>query len=385
MAKGNILGVVSAKGGVGKTTIVANLGVALTKEFKRTVLAVDGNITAPNLALYLEIVRPPVTIHDVLKDDIPISHAILTHSTGLDVVPGSIRELKSIDTSGINSAIRSVSENYDIVLLDSGPSVGEDVISVLETSDELLIVTVPEFLIVATTYKTINLAKKLGKPIRGIILNMIRGEKYEMSKDDVEECVGLPVIGMIREDNKIRESQNHGLSVVEQYPKSRSSNEFKTISAGLIGEEYISGFVAKAKQLLSVWRDLLFEKEEPKIAGWKKKSEDLWAHDIKKSVVEKKSKPKIVEPAPKVRTVPITAPEPVTEFEPELEPEPEIVPEPETLHKFPKYKVRKRIESLEIAIDKLRKNYVDGLMTEPVYKDLKEKYTDELVKLKNLS
>jgi septum site-determining protein MinD len=164
---GTILGVASAKGGVGKTTIVANLGVALVKEFKRNVLAVDGNITAPNLALYLEMVRPPVTIYDVLKKNIPITHSIFTHNTGLDVVPGSIRELGTIETDNLRHAIRAVSDQYDLVLLDSGPSVGEDMISVLKASDELLIVTVPEFLIVATTYKTVNLARMLGKPIRG--------------------------------------------------------------------------------------------------------------------------------------------------------------------------------------------------------------------------
>ncbi len=76
MKKGNIVGVISAKGGVGKTTIVANLGVALVSEFGKKVLAVDGNITAPNLGLYLDIVRPPVTLHDVLKNQISITQSI---------------------------------------------------------------------------------------------------------------------------------------------------------------------------------------------------------------------------------------------------------------------------------------------------------------------
>ncbi len=341
MAKGSILGVVSAKGGVGKTTIVANLGVALVKDFKKNVLAVDGNITAPNLALYLEMVRPPVTIHDVLQDDVPISRAIFTHGSGLDVVPGNIRELQTIDADSINSAIRAVSDNYDLVFLDSGPGVGEDVISVLKASDELLIVTVPEFHIVATTYKTVNLARKLGKPIRGIILNKVRGKKYEMSKDDVEECVGLPVIGTIREDEKIRESVNHGLSVIEQYPKSRSSRGFKTLAASLTGG------------LFSLWKDRPFEKKMTKVDQWKRKGGELWASDIKEKVPKKKPKP--------VK---------------------EVRPEPELVEKPVRYTAKTRQKSIKAALAKLTKNYKDGLLAEPVYKDLRAKYTEELKKLK---
>ncbi len=360
MVKGNILGVVSAKGGVGKTTIVANLGVALAKEFKKKVLAVDGNITAPNLALYLEMVRPPVTIHDVLKKNVPISHAIFTHSSGLDVVPGSIRELQTVDASGIRNAIEPVSNRYDIVFFDSGPGTGEDVMSVLKASDELLIVTVPEFLIIATTYKTINLARELGKPIRGIILNKIRGKKYEMSKDDVEESLGFPVIGTIREDIKIRESLNHGLTVVEQYPQSRPSRDFKTLAADLVGEEYLSGFFAKIKKLFLLWKDLLSEGKDTQAGMWVRKREDIWAVQVREKVPGGRPKPESVKP--------------VREIRPE--------PKPEPVEKVSVSAVDRRIKSIEAALKRLTNNYSDGLLAEPVYKDLRAKYTEELKKLK---
>ena len=409
---GTILGVVSAKGGVGKTTIVANLGVALVKEFKRNVLAVDGNITAPNLALYLEMVRPPITIYDVLEKDIPITHSIFTHNTGLDVVPGSIRELDTIKTDNLGQAIRTISDQYDLVLLDSGPSVGDDVLSVLRASDELLIVTVPEFLIVATTYKTVNLARTLGKPIRGIILNKVRGKKYEMTRNEVEETVGLPVIGTIKEDSKIRESVNHGLSVVEQYPKSRSSREFKTLAAGLVGEEYIAGFFAKVKMLFSIWRDLLFEKEETKIEKWQRRGEEIWAGRVTAKAPEIAPETPIeirpsLRPRPEARPMPIPTPEPkpepVVAPEPEPLPESEIKPEPvaapfqkrksmaaaieritkpEPEEKPVVFTAQMRIKSIEAAIERLTKNYNDGLLAEPVYKDLKSKYTEELKKLR---
>jgi septum site-determining protein MinD len=396
---GTILGVVSAKGGVGKTTIVANLGVALVKEFKRNILAVDGNITAPNLALYLEMIRPPVTIYDVLEKNLPITHAIFTHNTGLDVIPGSIRELETINTNNLGYAIRTVSDQYDLVLLDSGPSVGDDVISVLKASDELLIVTVPEFLIVATTYKTVNLARTLGKPIRGIVLNKVRGKKYEMTRDEVEETVGLPVIGEIKEDSKIRESVNHGLSVVEQFPKSGASKGFKTLAANIIGEEYISGFFAKMNMMFSLWKDLLFEKKETKIEKWQRKGEEVWAGRVSPQVPARGLERAIeISPPPEMKpeqkheveliSVPEIRPTPEPRVEPKLEPvieqepipRPEPKPEPEVGPVV--YTVQMRIKSIEAAIERLTKNYNDGLLAEPVYKDLKGKYTEELKKLR---
>ncbi|MBU2559609.1 AAA family ATPase [archaeon] len=390
---GTVLGVVSAKGGVGKTTTVANLGVALAKEFKKNILAVDGNITAPNLALYLEMVRPPVTIYDVLEKNIPITHSIFTHSSGLDVVPGSIRELEAINTDNLGYAIGTVSDQYDMVLLDSGPSVGSDVMSVLKASDELLIVTVPEFLIVATTYKTVNLARTLGKPIRGIILNKVRGKKYEMTKEEVEETVGLPVLGVIREDSKIRESVNHGLSVIEQYPKSRPSREFKALAARLIGEDYVAGFFAKLNLLFSLWKDLLFEKEETRVQQWQRKGEEVWAGRVRPQIPTRELEHPIEISAPREMR-------PEHGHEVELRPEAEFRPRPEPRHapaprpqvyQMPKapaeekpvvYSIQMRVKSIEAAMDRLTKNYRDGLLAEPVYMDLKAKYREELRKLK---
>jgi len=66
MNDGKIIGVISLKGGVGKTTTVANLGASLAKDFNKKVLVVDANFSAPNLGLHLGLVDPKTTIHDVL-------------------------------------------------------------------------------------------------------------------------------------------------------------------------------------------------------------------------------------------------------------------------------------------------------------------------------
>ena len=70
-----IIAVVSGKGGVGKTTMVANIGVALAKMGKNVII-LDANLTTPSLGLHLGVPLYPITIHDVLKDQKNISDEI---------------------------------------------------------------------------------------------------------------------------------------------------------------------------------------------------------------------------------------------------------------------------------------------------------------------
>lgn len=79
-----IIGVISGKGGVGKTTVVANLGVILASEFKKDVIIVDCNISTSHLALYLGMYYCPITLNQVLKGEAKIEDAMYEyHVSGL--------------------------------------------------------------------------------------------------------------------------------------------------------------------------------------------------------------------------------------------------------------------------------------------------------------
>ena len=121
MKKGLILGVFSAKGGVGKTTTVANLGAALAQKLRDRVIIVETNMTASNLGLHLGILDPPVVIQDVVFGRVNISEALSTTDYGLHILPGSVaftEELGSMDLRGVLEELRG---KYDIIILDSPP------------------------------------------------------------------------------------------------------------------------------------------------------------------------------------------------------------------------------------------------------------------------
>jgi septum site-determining protein MinD len=247
-----VIGIVSSKGGVGKTTIVANLGVILAGEFGKKVLALDANVFAPNLGMYLGIVYPKATLNDVLHNKVPIRQAIHTHTTGLQILPASLPSDK-VDIQKLKTKIKELAKNYDLVLLDSAPGLGDEVAAVVDAADELLIVTNPELPAVATVLKTIKLAADLNIPIDGVILNRVRGKKYEMSRKEVSDCLGISVVSVIPEDEKVSEAISRWTSVALRSPNSPSSMKLKKLAANLIGEEYGIGFFAKLKMLLVSW------------------------------------------------------------------------------------------------------------------------------------
>ncbi|RLI99524.1 MAG: hypothetical protein DRP08_07115, partial [Candidatus Aenigmatarchaeota archaeon] len=79
-------------------------------------------------------------------------------------------------------------------------------------------------------------------PVTGIVLNRVRGRKYELCTKDFEDVVGVPVVSIIPEDEKVMKSVYKGMPVVLYNPNSHAAREFKKLAALLIGEEYKDTF-----------------------------------------------------------------------------------------------------------------------------------------------
>ncbi|MFQ5800875.1 MAG: AAA family ATPase [Candidatus Hydrothermarchaeales archaeon] len=234
MAQAKIYGIVSAKGGVGKTTIVANLGAVLSRDFKKKVLAVDANVEVPNLHLYLDMLHLPSALQNILKDEISIAHSTYTHKTGLDIIPGSFSE-EGVDVTRLKNVIDLVKEQYEIILVDSHPHVDMETQAVMEASDELLIVTNPWIPIVTSNLLTIRLANAVGVPMKGVILNKVKRSDEEMSAKEVEDSLKLPVLAKIPADINVYRGVEKRTPVVVEVPNSPASKEFRNLAATLLG------------------------------------------------------------------------------------------------------------------------------------------------------
>ena len=261
MEQAKTIGVISIKGGVGKTTTAVNIGSALSEMGKR-VLLVDANYSAPNLALHLGLVKPEAaTIHDVLTGRAPIEKAIYEYEGGFHFIPGSLNpQYGKIDIFMLKKKLKEIKGNYDAIIIDSSPTLNNELLSTIIASDELVVVTSPDYPTLSCTIKAVKVAKQKNTPIAGIILNKGRNKSFELSTDDIEELSDVPVIAKINDDVRVIEALSEATPSVILNPRSSSSIEYKKLAAALVGEEYVdNSFMAKLKSLLP------FKKEKHEI------------------------------------------------------------------------------------------------------------------------
>ena len=251
-----IISVLSGKGGVGKTTLVSNLGTALVKRGKKVTI-LDANVTTPNLSLHLGIPLYPVTLHDVLRNDVPIESAIYDHHTGLKIVPASLstEALKGIDINKLEKAMSCLLDKNDIIIVDSAAGLGKEAMAAMDVADDLLVVTNPELPAVADALKTIKIAKDNGTNVLGVVVNRVKGLKHELSMDEIRTMLEVPIISIVPEDIAVQKSISKKVPVVHHKPRSKSSIQFQRLASRILGESYFGVRKKSWLERLFFWID----------------------------------------------------------------------------------------------------------------------------------
>lgn len=260
---GKTLGILSLKGGVGKTSAVLSLGSAIAS-FGRRVLLVDGNFSAPNLGIHLNIIEPETTIHHVLNGDGKIDDAIITlDDFNFDILPASVIYRSRINPFKLKEKIRMLKDRYDIIIIDSSPALNDETLAVMLASDEIFIVTTPDYPTLSMTMKAVKDAKTRGIKISGLILNKVYNKSFELSIGQIEETSGVPVLAVIPEDIEVVKSLSTFTPSVIDNPKSRGSIEYKKLAEVIIGEKHRpSNFwnLFRSPQRQDVNREIFYER-----------------------------------------------------------------------------------------------------------------------------
>jgi len=232
-----IIGIVSAKGGVGKTTTAANLAAALAKR-KVGVIAIDGNVTTPNLSLHMWVPLYPFTLHDAMKGDIDIRNAIYQHESGVKLVPASlsVEDLEDLNPEHMQRAIVSLFGNEEIIIIDGAAGLGREARATISMSDELIIVTNPELTALTDALKAIKLAEKYGTRVLGVVVNRVKGAKHEVGVGDIDKMLEVPILAVIPEDPAVPESIANKKPIVHYSPKSKAAKEFGKLASVVLGE-----------------------------------------------------------------------------------------------------------------------------------------------------
>lgn len=231
--------ITSGKGGVGKTTLTSNLAAALT-DFGENVIAMDANLTTPNLGLHLGMHLMPHTLHDVLKGETRLRNAIYPHPYGFKIIPASLglNDLKGVDVGRLPEVSFRLLGKADYIIMDSSAGLGREAISAISASDEVVIVTNPDLPSVTDALKMLKLAQESNIKVLGTVVNRIKEGEHELSIENIKELLGIPILAEIPEDPNVSKSISVKKPLIEYSPNSPAAVEIKKLAAVLTGKKH---------------------------------------------------------------------------------------------------------------------------------------------------
>jgi septum site-determining protein MinD len=258
--------ITSGKGGVGKTTVTANLGMTLAKMGYRVAL-VDGDFGLRNLDLLLGLENRVVyTAVEVLAGECRLDQALVRdkRQPGLVLLPATqTRKAEMITPNHMKWMIGELTNQFDFVLIDSPAGIEMGFKNAIAAAKEALVVTTPEISAVRDADRVVGLLEASGIPAQ-LIVNRLRPVMVEasemMSVEDVSEILSLPLIGVVPEDERVITSSNRGEPLVlEKNSVSRAAQAFEHIARRLCGEkvEYMDltvkrdGFFTRFRKLFT--------------------------------------------------------------------------------------------------------------------------------------
>ncbi len=236
-----VIAVTSGKGGVGKTSVAANLSVAMAAN-GRDVMLLDANLGLGDVDVLLGL-QPEFNLSHVLAGDRSLEEVIVEGPLGVKVVPATsgmrrMAELRPMEYAGIVRAFSELSTRLDVLVVDTGSGISDGVIAFLRASQDVVVVVCDEPASMADAHALIRvLAADCDVARFRVLANMVRSvrEGYEVFAKLARSCdkscnVSLDYIGSIPHDEQLRLAVQKQRAVVEAYPSSRAALAFKKLA-----------------------------------------------------------------------------------------------------------------------------------------------------------
>ncbi len=238
-----VVTITSGKGGVGKTTVTANLSMALAMLGQR-VVAVDTDIGLRNLDVVMGLENRIVyDLVDVVEGRCRLRQALIRDKrlSELYLLPAAqTRDKSAVNPEQMVKLCDQLRPEFDFVLIDSPAGIEQGYRNAVAPSDRVLIVTTPEVSAVRDADRIVGLVEAEEKDPPKLIINrlnpaMVRREQM-LSTVDVVEILAIDLIGVIPEDPAVIVSTNRG-SPVSLDGKSPSGQAFRNIAGRLMGQD----------------------------------------------------------------------------------------------------------------------------------------------------
>ena len=240
-----VLTITSGKGGVGKTTVTANLASALAMLGKR-VTAIDADIGLRNLDVVMGLENRIVyDLVDVVEGRCRLRQAMIKdkRQPELYLIPAAqTRDKNAVSPSDMVLICDQLREEMDYIIIDSPAGIERGFRNAVAPADKVLIVTNPEVSAVRDADRIIGLIEAEEKGPGRLILNRVKPAMVSrgdmLSVDDVLDILAVALLGVIPEDERILVASNQGLPLVMHSVNGASAGEaFRNIARRLDGED----------------------------------------------------------------------------------------------------------------------------------------------------
>lgn len=235
-----VIAVTGGKGGVGKSNVSVNLGIALSQMGRRVVL-LDADLGLANIDVLLGI-SAGRNIADVLNGECSLADILVDGPGGIRIVPASsgtqrMTNLSQMEHHGLISAFSELGDDVDVLIVDTAAGISESVVSFLRASQELLLVVCDEPTSITDAYALIKLMNRdYGTHSFRVLANMVRDDQHGRQLYDklyrVTERfldVALQYVGSIPMDESIRKAVRKQKAVLEVLPGAPASQAFRKL------------------------------------------------------------------------------------------------------------------------------------------------------------
>jgi flagellar biosynthesis protein FlhG len=236
-----VMAVTGGKGGVGKTNIAVNLGVAMS-EMGRRVLLLDADLGLANVDVVLGL-HPQYDLSHVLRGERELDEVIVEGPAGLRLVPGAsgiqaMAELSQAEHAGIINAFSEIGGDIDSLIVDTAAGISDTVVSFSRAAQELLVVVCDEPASITDAYALMKLLNRdYGIDRFRILTNMTRGPQEGQDLfnklfrvTDRYLDVMLVHAGSIPYDDALRKAVKSQKPVVVAAPHSKAAQAFKALA-----------------------------------------------------------------------------------------------------------------------------------------------------------
>jgi pilus assembly protein CpaE len=241
-AEGQVIVVMSAKGGSGKTVTATNTALLLARFEGKKVCLVDADLQFGDVCLVLQL-EPRFTLvnaaHELHHLDGALLDSLLTeHPSGVRVLAAPLEPAfaDDISTAGLMQIVDLLRETHDYVLVDTASLLDELLLSLLEKADLILMVVdmdLPSVKNAKLALETLRLLKFPTSKVK-VVLNRSNA-RARLDDKEIEGALKVPISAAIPSDGAVAASVNEGRPVVESAPKSRVAKGFESVAELIAG------------------------------------------------------------------------------------------------------------------------------------------------------